>query len=344
VDKALPGAAVPGGRVVKKRAPRPKLTIDNMRVGWRGRARPHVMPVPAPLPPSPNPHRCQPVRGGGPTGQPCDRACALPAGALGAERRVRQLPKTLCRRLWRQGSGGATRTTMRLGSLLCSVHAAGGRCPPRLAKAAPSAATRQPPRQPVRPPPPPPTPPAARPQVRDLRRLIELYQRWQQRVFPSIPFDEFIGKLEKMSGTMVLRVRSSQPAAGGQLVMGAGQPPGCNRLGLACTAQPWAPPPARAPRRPTCGSCVRTWFCCWTRQRSQRRLSQHPGGSRTGRMHATRPQTTSSRPPAWVSSCWAAGLRGRAPGRAGPASLLTLGPGGRLRRPPRAARRPQPLG
>lgn len=43
--------------------------------------------------------------------------------------------------------------------------------------------------------------------MRDLRRLIEMYQRWQLRVFPGITFDEYIAKLEAMSSSMVLRVR-----------------------------------------------------------------------------------------------------------------------------------------
>ncbi len=50
--------------------------------------------------------------------------------------------------------------------------------------------------------------PSPPPQVRDLRRLIELYSRWQERVFPYCSYDDFIAKLEKLSSSMLLRVRT----------------------------------------------------------------------------------------------------------------------------------------
>ncbi len=44
--------------------------------------------------------------------------------------------------------------------------------------------------------------------MRDLRRLLELYQRWQMRIFPYCGFDEFVEKLEKLSSSAHLRVRA----------------------------------------------------------------------------------------------------------------------------------------
>jgi hypothetical protein len=44
------------------------------------------------------------------------------------------------------------------------------------------------------------------PQVRDLRRLIEFYQRWQHRVFPHGTFDAFQNTLEKLSSKGEMRV------------------------------------------------------------------------------------------------------------------------------------------
>jgi hypothetical protein len=43
--------------------------------------------------------------------------------------------------------------------------------------------------------------------VNDLRRLLEMYQRWQQRIFPHCPFDDFIQKLEKLSSCHMIKVR-----------------------------------------------------------------------------------------------------------------------------------------
>ncbi len=43
-------------------------------------------------------------------------------------------------------------------------------------------------------------------QVGDLQRLLEMYQRWQRSIFPHCEFDDFVVKLEKLSGTYVLKV------------------------------------------------------------------------------------------------------------------------------------------
>ena len=57
-------------------------------------------------------------------------------------------------------------------------------------------------------------------QARDLRRLLEMYIGWQQRMFPYAPFDAFIEGLEKLGSSYVLKVtfhskltmlRSSKP-------------------------------------------------------------------------------------------------------------------------------------
>lgn len=42
--------------------------------------------------------------------------------------------------------------------------------------------------------------------MRDLRRLLELYQRWQVRLFNHHDFNKFEAALEKMSGTNALKV------------------------------------------------------------------------------------------------------------------------------------------
>jgi hypothetical protein len=47
-------------------------------------------------------------------------------------------------------------------------------------------------------------------QVRDLRRLLELYQRWQPRVFNHCSYNQFEQTLEKMSGTHALKVWQPQ--------------------------------------------------------------------------------------------------------------------------------------
>lgn len=43
-------------------------------------------------------------------------------------------------------------------------------------------------------------------QVRDLRRLLELYQRWHPRLFNHCDYNQFESTLEKMSGTNALKV------------------------------------------------------------------------------------------------------------------------------------------
>ena len=42
--------------------------------------------------------------------------------------------------------------------------------------------------------------------VRDLRRLLEMYQRWQTRLFNAYDFNKFEAALEKLSGTNALKV------------------------------------------------------------------------------------------------------------------------------------------
>ena len=42
-------------------------------------------------------------------------------------------------------------------------------------------------------------------EVADLRRLLEMYKRWQDRIFPSADCDRFIVDVEKLSGTNVLK-------------------------------------------------------------------------------------------------------------------------------------------
>lgn len=44
-------------------------------------------------------------------------------------------------------------------------------------------------------------------EVRDLRRLIGLYERWQHRAFPHGTFDAFQAALERLSSKGELRVR-----------------------------------------------------------------------------------------------------------------------------------------
>jgi hypothetical protein len=44
-------------------------------------------------------------------------------------------------------------------------------------------------------------------QVADLQRLLEMYSRWQQRIFPHCPFDDFIARLEKLSSSHILKVQ-----------------------------------------------------------------------------------------------------------------------------------------
>jgi hypothetical protein len=42
-------------------------------------------------------------------------------------------------------------------------------------------------------------------EVSDLRRLLELYKRWQDRVFPHGEFDHFIFAVEKLSGSNIVK-------------------------------------------------------------------------------------------------------------------------------------------
>jgi hypothetical protein len=44
-------------------------------------------------------------------------------------------------------------------------------------------------------------------QVRDLRRLLELYQRWHPRLFNHCDYNQFETAVEKMSGTNPVKVR-----------------------------------------------------------------------------------------------------------------------------------------
>lgn len=44
-------------------------------------------------------------------------------------------------------------------------------------------------------------------EVGDLKRLLEMYQRWQNRIFPHGGFDQFIEGLEKLSSNSQLKVR-----------------------------------------------------------------------------------------------------------------------------------------
>lgn len=65
-------------------------------------------------------------------------------------------------------------------------------------------------------------------QVRDLRRLIELYQRWQHRVFPHGSFDAFQATLERLSGKGELRVSPGPLANDTDMIW---LPAACVRLG-----------------------------------------------------------------------------------------------------------------
>lgn len=39
----------------------------------------------------------------------------------------------------------------------------------------------------------------------DLRRLLELYKRWQNRIFPDVQFDHFIASLEKLGSSNIVK-------------------------------------------------------------------------------------------------------------------------------------------
>lgn len=47
-------------------------------------------------------------------------------------------------------------------------------------------------------------------QISDLQRLLEMYARWQQRVYPHKSFDDFIVSLEKLSGTFTIKHKMRQ--------------------------------------------------------------------------------------------------------------------------------------
>lgn len=42
----------------------------------------------------------------------------------------------------------------------------------------------------------------------DLRRLLEMYERWQHNLFPSLKFDDFVAGVEKIGRTAEVKVRS----------------------------------------------------------------------------------------------------------------------------------------
>ena len=54
--------------------------------------------------------------------------------------------------------------------------------------------------------PPPPVPPPPASQISDLQFLLEMFSRWQTRVFPHGQFDDFIQSLEKMSSQSIVKV------------------------------------------------------------------------------------------------------------------------------------------
>jgi hypothetical protein len=41
----------------------------------------------------------------------------------------------------------------------------------------------------------------------DLRRLLEMYERWQRNLFPSLSFDQFIAGVEGIGRTAEVKVR-----------------------------------------------------------------------------------------------------------------------------------------
>lgn len=43
----------------------------------------------------------------------------------------------------------------------------------------------------------------------DLQTLLEMYVRWQQRIFPHCSFDDFIAKLEKLGSSNIVKVGDS---------------------------------------------------------------------------------------------------------------------------------------
>lgn len=43
-----------------------------------------------------------------------------------------------------------------------------------------------------------------------MQRLLELYARWQQRIFPHCKFDDFIVKLEKLGSSAIVKVGDAE--------------------------------------------------------------------------------------------------------------------------------------
>jgi len=41
--------------------------------------------------------------------------------------------------------------------------------------------------------------------VSDLRRLLEMFKRWQERIFPHCEFDTFVANVEKLSSSNVVK-------------------------------------------------------------------------------------------------------------------------------------------
>lgn len=50
------------------------------------------------------------------------------------------------------------------------------------------------------------SPPSFLSQISDLQFLLEMFSRWQMRVFPHGHFDDFIQALEKMSSQSIVKV------------------------------------------------------------------------------------------------------------------------------------------
>lgn len=42
-------------------------------------------------------------------------------------------------------------------------------------------------------------------ELSDLRRLLELYKRWQDRIFPFVEFDQFVASIEKLSFSSIVK-------------------------------------------------------------------------------------------------------------------------------------------
>ena len=57
----------------------------------------------------------------------------------------------------------------------------------------------------------------------DLRRLLQMYARWQRRLFPHCGFDDFIDRVEKLGASLKARACARIWGGGAR----AAQPPGC---------------------------------------------------------------------------------------------------------------------